>query len=97
MLELQAVFSGVGCLPYSWLLALKAGVNRIYTPPRKFPELLKTKVKRELKRMLEPGVSLKAEEPSEWINNMVAVHKGEKIRIYINAAQLNVAIVLRNV
>ena len=45
--------------------------------------------------MVKLGVCVKTDEPTMWINNMVSVRKGEKIRICIDPKQLNSAIIPR--
>ena len=87
------VFQGVGCLPFKHKIVIKEGHEPTYTPPRKFPQLLRTKLKEELDRMVRLNVCVKTEEPSRWINNMVAVHKGDKVRICIDPDELNDAII----
>ena len=42
------------------------------------------KVRAKLNRMEEMGVIVKQTEPTQWVNSMVVVNKGQKIRICID-------------
>ena len=61
-------------------------------PPRKIPVALRDKVRDELTRMESLGVIVKQDEPTPWVNSMVVVNKGSKIRICIDPKDLNNAI-----
>ena len=50
---------------------------------------LKEKIKDELDRMEKAGVIVRQTEPTDWVNNMVAVVKPNKIRICIDPRDLN--------
>ena len=50
------------------------------------------KVRAKLNRMEEMGVIVKQTEPTQWVNSMVVVNKGQKIRICIDPKDLNGAV-----
>ena len=58
-------------------------------PPRKVPVSLKEKIKEEIDRMEKAKVVVKQEEPTDWVNSMVAVIKPKKLRICIDPSDLN--------
>ena len=53
---------------------------------------LKDKIKGEIDRMKQTGVTVRQTEPTYWVNSMVAVVKPSKIRIYIDPRDLNKAV-----
>ncbi len=71
---------------------MKQGVEPVIHAPRRIPHAIKDKVKAELDRMEKLGVIVKQTEPTEWVNSMVVVQKGEKLRICIDPSDLNKAI-----
>ncbi|KAK3101540.1 hypothetical protein FSP39_004320 [Pinctada imbricata] len=86
------LFQGLGCLPGKYSIKLDPNVTPVIHPPRKIPISLMDKVRNELKSMEEKGVIVKQTEPTEWVNSMVIVNKGNKIRICIDPKDLNHAI-----
>ncbi|KAK3107438.1 hypothetical protein FSP39_014641 [Pinctada imbricata] len=86
------LFQGLGCLPGKYSIKLGPNVTPVIHPPRKIPISLMDKVRNELKSMEEKGVIVKQTEPTEWVNSMVIVNKGNKIRICIDPKDLNHAI-----
>ena len=60
--------------------------------PRKVPVALHDRVKEELQRMENDGVTKKQEEPTDWVNSMVIVETPKKLRICIDPRDLNKAI-----
>lgn len=90
--EYQELFKGLGCLPGHYSIKLDSTVSPTIHPPRKIPIALQDKVHQELTRMEKTGVIVKQKEPTEWVNSMVVVSKGTKIRICIDPKDLNRAI-----
>ncbi|KAK3105807.1 hypothetical protein FSP39_006128 [Pinctada imbricata] len=86
------LFQGLGCLSGKYSIKLDPNVTPVIHPPRKIPISLMDKVRNELKSMQEKGVIVKQTEPTEWVNSMVIVNKGNKIRICIDPKDLNHAI-----
>jgi hypothetical protein len=87
--EYQEVFKGLGCLPGQYSIKLDSSVSPTIHPPRKIPIALHDKVRQELTLMEKTGVIVKQKEPTEWVNSMVVVNKGTKIRICIDPKDLN--------
>ena len=86
------LFEGLGCLPGTHSIKLDPKVTPVVHPPRKIPISLMDKVRAELNRMEEMGVIVKQTEPTQWVNSMVVVNKGQKIRICIDPKDLNGAV-----
>ena len=64
---------------------------------RAMPFALAEKVDTELKRMESLGVISKVEEPTEWVNSMAVVIRGEKVRICLDPKRLNDAIMREHI
>ena len=90
--EYSTLFEGLGCLPGTYSIKLDLSVPPTIHPPRKVPAALMDKVRAELSRMEDIGVIARQTEPTEWVNSMVVVNKGDKIRICIDPKDLNRAI-----
>ena len=90
--EYSTLFEGLGCLPGTYSIKLDSSVPPTIHPPRKVPAALMDRVRAELSRMEEIGVIARQTEPTEWVNSMVVVNKGDKIRICIDPKDLNRAI-----
>ena len=90
--EYDELFKGLGCLPGEHSIKLDKSVTPTVQPPRKIPVALRDKVRDELTRMESLGVIVKENEPTPWVNSMVVVNKGSKIRICIDPKDLNNAI-----
>ena len=60
--------------------------------PRRQPKALAEKIAAKLKEMEKDGHILKVTEPTDWVNSMVTVVKGEKVRICLDPKDLNRAI-----
>ena len=62
-------------------------------PPRTLPESLSATMKMELDRLDDTGVSIKVDEPTDWINKMSVVKKiAGDVRICIDLRPLNLAL-----
>ena len=90
--EYSTLFEGLGCLPGTYSTKLDSSVPPTIHPPRKVPAALMDRARAELSRMEEIGVIARQTEPTEWVNSMVVVNKGDKIRICIDPKDLNRAI-----
>lgn len=86
------IFKGLGCLPYTYAIQLKEGATPVIHAPRRIPAPLRERLKKELDRMCVLNVITKVEEPTEWVNSMVCVDKGNKnkdLRICMDPGDLN--------
>jgi len=86
------VFKGLGTIPGSYKIEIDPNVQPVVHPPRKVPVAIRTKVKSELDKLEESGIITKTTEPSDWVSSLLAVTKGDKVRICIDPKDLNVAI-----
>ncbi|XP_077561943.1 uncharacterized protein LOC144178178 isoform X2 [Haemaphysalis longicornis] len=84
------VFTGLGQLKnFEYDMKLKPGAAGVVVPARRVPVAIEEKVKAELQRMEEQNVITKVTEPTEWSSYMVAVVKGDKVRICLDPTELN--------
>jgi len=90
--QFSDVFEGIGRLKRTVQIRLKEGVTPHVGGPRQVPLALHDKVKAELQNMMDLGVIKKVDHPTEWVNNMVVVDSGEKLRICLDPRALNKAI-----
>ena len=67
-------------------------VTPVQHSPRRVPVALQKDVKKKIIELQEKGIIKKADEPSEWISNMVVVAKPSKIRICLDSKDLNKAV-----
>ena len=86
------VFSGLGCIKTNAVIHVDSNVQPVVDPPRRIPYAIQDKVKCELKRMVDIGVIVKQEEPTEWVNSITIVQKPNKIRVCLDPTKLNAAI-----
>ena len=61
-------------------------------PPRKVPVALRERLREELKDMEKNGVIIRETKPTDWVNSIVIVDKGTKLRICIDPRDLNKAL-----
>ena len=85
------VFTGLGHIGNVKIVVDK-NVTPVQHSPRRVPVALREDVKKKIIELQEKGIIKKAEEPSEWISNMVVVAKPNKIRICLDPKDLNKAV-----
>ena len=85
------VFTGLGHIGNVKIVVDK-NVTSVQHSPRRVPVALRKDVKKKIIELQEKGIIKKAEEPSEWISNMVVVAKPNKIRICLDPKDLNKAV-----
>lgn len=73
-------------------MKVKPGSKGIVKPARRVPIALKQWVKDELDSTETDGVIAKVTEPTDWASSMVVVLRKEKIRICLDPADLNEAL-----
>ena len=81
--------------PYN--IKLKTDAIPAVDAARALPFALTKKVNQELNRMEALGVISKVEQPTEWVNSMAVVIRGEKVRICLDPKRLNDAIMREHV
>ncbi len=83
----------LGKISYVHKINLKENAQPVVNPPRKVPIAIKPKLFSELKRMEDLGVIQKVDEPTDWVNSMVTVHKPNgAVQVCIDPFHLNKAI-----
>jgi hypothetical protein len=86
------VFSGVGTIPGEYHIDIDPEVQPVVHPPRSVPVALRSKVKAELDKLQDLGIIESITEPTEWVNSLMVVSKGDKVRICIDPKDLNRAV-----
>ena len=87
------LFKGLGKMEPEHHITLKEDTSPKVYPPRRILASLQEKIKEELGNMEKTGVIKKIDEPTEWINSMVAVEKPSGgLRICLDPRDLNKAI-----
>ena len=69
------VFTGFGVLPFIYKIQLKEGAQPVIHAARRVPAPLRDALRKELDRMTMLGVIKKMDEPTDWVNSMVATKK----------------------
>ena len=88
--EFSDVFGGIGRLPGTCHILLKEGAVPTVQPPKLVPFALQPKLKQELERLEALGVIEKTTKPTEWVNSIVLVKKGDgSLRICLDPVDLN--------
>ncbi len=88
--EFADVFKGIGCLPVTYKIKLKADATPVIHAARKVPVSLKDKLEKELTRLTELNIIRKIEEPTEWVNSLVIIEKANKdLRLCLDPKDLN--------
>lgn len=85
----SSVFQGVGKFDKPFNLMIKENSMPFASPSRRFPLTLKLKLKEKLIEMENENIISRVNESREWINNIVVVEKGDKLRICIDPKYLN--------
>lgn len=83
-------FTGVGCFVENFKLTLIDKAQSVAKPPRRVPTKLIQPLKKELDRLEAGGIILKADEPAEWISNLVIVEKSSgDLRLCMDPQDVN--------
>ena len=86
-LRALAVFRGSFTL--LWILQF----HQSSTPPRRVPEALREPLKKELDALVQQGIIIKVDEPTDWVNSLVCVTKSNgTLRLCLDPKDLNRAI-----
>lgn len=90
--QYQDVFVGEGKLEGKLHLVVDKSVTPVQIPTRKVPVALRDKLKAELERLIELGIT-KVAEPTDWVSSLVVTMKSNgKVRLCINPKPLNKAL-----
>ena len=83
--EFRDFFGEIGTLNTTYHIEVKDNVRLVVTPPRKVPDVLKLKLEKELKRMVDLDIIETIEKTTDWVNGVVIVEKQSgKLRICLD-------------
>ena len=86
-------FGEVGCLNHIHHIEIDPSIQPVVNPPRRLPISLQDKIYKEIQRMIKMKIIVPISEPSDWVNNFVAVEKPNgSIRLCLDPRDLNKAI-----
>lgn len=93
MKKYEDVFQGEGKLEGELHLVTDNAVNPVKLPCRKWPLTVKTKVKKELDRLMKLGIITTVDTPTDWISSIaVAMKPSGAVRLCIDPKPLNKAL-----
>ena len=88
--EYPDIFTGLGCLEGTCKIHLRQNYAPSVYPARKVPQSQKQKLKKELDRLVQTGVLVKAERPTDWVLPLVIVEKPNgDLRLCLDPMNLN--------
>ena len=83
--EFHDCFAEIGTLNTTHHIEVKDNVRLVVTAPRKVPDVLKLKLEKELKRMVDLDIIETIEKTTDWVNGLVIVEKQSgKLRICLD-------------
>ena len=82
--EYPEVEKGTATLPGTYSLKIDATIPPVVHGPRRQPQALRGKIRTKLNEMVKEGHIARVTEPTEWVNSMVVVVKGDKVRICLD-------------
>ena len=87
------LFAGCGLYEKEYDLKIKSNVQGVVQAPHKVPYALQPKLKKYLQTLKENDVIADADEPIEWVHNIVVLEKKDKqLRICLDPKPLNAVI-----
>ena len=86
------IFTGLGRLPGTCHIELDDTKRPVQHSPRKVPIPLREELKTKIKLLEKDGIVSKVNQPTDWINSMVAVKKPNQLRVCLDPKDLNNAI-----
>ena len=93
--EYKDIFTGLGKLPGTYHIETDPTVKPVQNNPIWVPIPVKAELKNKIEELENMRVIARVTQPTEWISNMVAVSKPNKLRVCLDPLELNKA-VLRN-
>ena len=88
--EYPDIYKGLGCLEGTCKIQLRENCVPTVYPARKVPQSQKQKLKKELDRLVQTGVLVKAERPTDWVLPLVIVEKPNRnLRLCLDPMYLN--------
>jgi len=93
--EFADIFARTGEFPGEHHITIDSSVQPVIHAPRRVALALQPKLKQRLDQMVETGVLIKRDEPTDWVSSLVVVQKSNgQLRIYLDPRDLNRAIKL---
>ena len=89
--EFSDVFTCLGELPEEYHIDVDKNVKPVEHATHRVPLPLQEKLNEKIEEMVKEGIITKVEKPIDWINSLVAIQRGEKLRICIDPRDLNKA------
>ena len=77
------VCSGTGCLAGEYDIPVDRAIPAVQNRPRRIPLTMKTAVEEKLKAMEKDGWITRVDTPTEWISNLTAVWKADKVQVRV--------------
>ena len=84
------LFKGLGCLKMPYHIEIDPSVNPVVTPCRNHPVAIREQLRQTLNEMEAMGVIRKVDEPTDWVNSLVAHVK--ELRVCLDPRPLKNAI-----
>jgi len=93
LMEFADVFSGTGEFPGEHHITIDPAVQPVVHAPRRVALALQPKIKQLLDQMVENGVVIQRDLPTDWVSSLVVVQKSSgQLRICLDPRDLNRAI-----
>nr|XP_037276019.1 uncharacterized protein K02A2.6-like [Rhipicephalus microplus] len=84
------LFSGTGCVRRAYKMVLREDAVPVVQPARRVPIALKGRLRQELQRIEKASIIVKVDEPTDWVNPLVVVHKKDgTLRICMDPRAVN--------
>jgi hypothetical protein len=91
--EFADVFTGIGCMPRPHHIVIDPSVQPVVHPPRRVPISLQPKLKKTLDNLVQAGIIVKRDEPTDWVSSLLILEKKDgSLRLCLDPKHLNVAI-----
>ena len=91
--EYNDCFGEIGCLRETHHIVIDPEVPPVIHPPRRLPATIQEKLYTEIQRIMKLGIIVPVQEPTDWVNSLVAVEKPDgTLRLCLDPRDLNKAI-----
>ena len=71
LIQYEDCFKGVGCFQGEFHITLDPTVPPVIHPPRRVPEALREPLKKELDALVQQGIIIKVDKPTDWVNSLL--------------------------
>lgn len=90
MAEYADIFDGLGTIKKNQTLAVLPTAKPVAKPPRRIPAKVIDEVKRKIVELETSGIVERADEPAQWVHNLVVVEKPDgSVRLCLDPRELN--------